>query len=270
MKADLHMHSLNSDGIYPVDVVVKRAYDKGIKIIALTDHDTFKGVSGAEAEAKKYGIRLIKGAEISTYYQKEPVHVLVYFNEKIPDEVLALQDLMRQKRRTRALDYAKNLERFYGLKFDYQELEAFAGNLTRGNIYRHALKKNPELEESEETFNKYFLPEDKAYIPSINQTTEEVVTFYRQFPCLIVLAHPTLYTDETLEAILKYDFDGIEALYARYQNHDINFFKEIALKKGWLITAGSDFHGDKKHGDIGDVYLEGNDLDLFLERIEKL
>ena len=79
MKADLHMHSVHSDGTYEVKNLLDYAKTKGLDIVALTDHDSVEGVSEAVDYGKKIGIKVIPAMELSTYYNGESVHVLGYF-----------------------------------------------------------------------------------------------------------------------------------------------------------------------------------------------
>ena len=76
---DLHTHSTASDGKYSPSEVVRKAYERGVKYLALTDHDTLSGIEEAKTEAKKLDINFIPGIELSTTYKGETVHILGYF-----------------------------------------------------------------------------------------------------------------------------------------------------------------------------------------------
>ena len=265
------MHSIYSDGLDTVSDLLDKAKQKGLDIIALTDHDTFGGVSEAIKEGENRCIRVIKGSEISSHYYSHPVHILTYFKDEIPEAVLSFIDDMHQKRRKRALDMAHKLEDIFGLKLNIPELEQFEGNLTRGNLYRSILKYN-DIKDTKENFDYYLGNNSKAYIKSTELSPLQIITFFRQFKCLIVIAHPTLYKEEVIEHVLNLDIDGIEAIYPRYETYNQDYFVKFAREHNLLITAGSDHHGkiDTRHAELAAVTLEGSDLDKFLERLEAL
>ena len=97
---DLHTHSTASDGKYSPSEVVRKAYERGVKYLALTDHDTLSGIEEAKTEAKKLDINFIPGIELSTTYKGETVHILGYFKSdyyKNPKLNAFLEDLKTKR-----------------------------------------------------------------------------------------------------------------------------------------------------------------------------
>lgn len=98
--------------------------------------------------------------------------------------------------------------------------------------------------------------------------TQTGVDFIRYFGGCVVLAHPIRVKGGILDEILKIDFDGIEAIYSRHSEEQKNYYKNIAKEKGWIYTAGSDFHTDlrldRRHGTLGSVSLNSVELDNFI------
>ena len=82
IKVDLHTHSTCSDGLLTPEEVVERAYKKSVKYLALTDHDTVKGLDIAKKKAKALGINFIPGIELSTDYNGESIHILGFFKDE--------------------------------------------------------------------------------------------------------------------------------------------------------------------------------------------
>ena len=76
IKYDLHCHSTASDGILTPTEVVLRAHEKGVNVLALTDHDTVAGVAEARQQAETLGMRLINGVEISTLWENRSIHIV--------------------------------------------------------------------------------------------------------------------------------------------------------------------------------------------------
>lgn len=271
MRADLHMHSYYSDGTYSPKELLELAKSKDLDVIALTDHDAIGGIKEIKELSKNYNIRVIPGFELTTNYLDNPVHILIYFKNSIPSEVLDLLKDMEEKRRKRAYLMGKNLIEMFHLKFDLDNMMRQKGNLTRGHLIRQLMLDNPNFDKKE-AFNKYLSVDSKAYIPSTDLSPEEAIKFFRRFPCLIVIAHPTLYKDFVVKHVLDLDIDGIEAYYPRYEYQDLKYFLKVAKDKNLLVTAGSDFHGtiDFAHPNMATVTLKDKELELFLERIDSL
>lgn len=121
---DLHTHSTASDGKYSPKDVVKRAYNRGVKYLALTDHDTLSGIDEAKSEAEKLDMHFIPGVELSTTYKGETVHILGYFrgdDYKNPDLNHFLEDL-KAKRIARAHEIVRRLKKFNDIEIDVNEV----------------------------------------------------------------------------------------------------------------------------------------------------
>ena len=109
--------------------------------------------------------------------------------------------------------------------------------------------------------------ESKAYVPFSYLSVEDGINFIHNNGGIAVLAHPCLIKrKESIQELMNYNFDGIEAIYSNEKN-DEKYFKELASKHNLLVSAGSDFHGDKSHGDMGSVSLSEEGLNLILNKL---
>lgn len=259
MKADLHMHSIYSDGTYTVEELVKRAKEKGLTHIALTDHDSVAGISEALKYCKEYGIELIKGIELSTRNNDESVHILGYFIDDVHNDIVELSENQFIQRHKRAEKMCELLNSEYNLNIDYNEFKDERGMITRGNLSR-ALMKNNDITEEECRF--YLSSKSKAYIDAAKITTKEGIDLLKKSKAITILAHPTLLKKNSVEDIIKLGVDGLEGFYPLNKEDQHLEFIEIAKKYNLIVTAGSDFHGkiDKSHKDMATVYLTS---DLF-------
>ena len=94
MQVDLHCHSTASDGALAPAEVVARAHARGVRLLALTDHDTLEGIAEARAAAVKLGMQLVNGIELSSTWGGATIHVLGYaFSEEAPALRRAIADL---------------------------------------------------------------------------------------------------------------------------------------------------------------------------------
>lgn len=78
MRADLHTHSIYSDGYYTPDELCRRAKENGVELLSVTDHDTLNGEEEKRAAAEKYGLRYVSGWEISAYSGESKIHITGY------------------------------------------------------------------------------------------------------------------------------------------------------------------------------------------------
>ena len=123
---DLHTHSTSSDGKFSPKDVVKQGFENGVKYLALTDHDTVSGIFEASEEAKKLGITLIPGIELSTEHNGESIHILGFFkgdDYKNP-ELLEILDKIKKHRIERAYKIVEKLEKHFKITLDINKVLA--------------------------------------------------------------------------------------------------------------------------------------------------
>lgn len=263
MKADLHCHSVFSDGRYDLEELVKHSKERGIDVLALTDHDTVLGDELIIKYGELYNVKIIKGIELSCKYNNETIHIVGLFrNNNVPKEMFDLSNELEEKRRLRAINMARGIRDIYKINIDLDKLIRDNKIITRKNILDHILSNNDiSLEEAK----FYISKECKAYISSFKYDVKDGIELLHNNNCICILAHPCLIKNkDILNEVVKLPFDGIEARYANSKNN-YELFKDIANEYGLFISAGSDFHGDKSHGDIGDCYLDGKEVDLVLK-----
>lgn len=270
MKADLHMHSTSSDGTLSSFDVIKRAKEHNCDLISITDHDICTLVDENMKVAKDLGVIYLPGIELSTTCENSPVHVLGYFrgNSYNNEEIINYYKEIRLARETRARKFIKNLKEFFNIEITYEEVFSYSkGVVTRPHIAKAIVNNYPEYAFNE-VFIKFIGDNSKAYVPACELSVKDGIDLLRRNNCVVVLAHPTLLKSHIKEYVLSQDFDGFEGVYFRNKPGEEEEFRKIAKDRNLIITGGSDFHrivGDDTHGDIGEIYIEGNDLTKFLE-----
>ena len=270
MRADLHMHSVHSDGTLPVRKLLDYAKSKRLDIISLTDHDSTLGVNEAIKYGETINLKVIPGIELSTVRNGESIHVLGYFKDRVPENVLKFSEEQHKYRRNRIYQMALNVEKIHGVKIDYERLMKPVGTITRAHLVREIHLSNPELEK-EYIFNNFLKEDCPGYIHSTKMATEDGIKFLHDEGALVVIAHPVLLKKNELLDIINPMVDGIEGIYPKNKPIDELRFREIAKKHNLVITAGSDYHGvvDYSHEDMAFNVLTGEDLELFLERLDQ-
>ena len=264
MRADLHMHTIYSDGVYTIGEVVDMAVKANLDMIAITDHDTF-----TDTTEFRHSIKTIYGIELSTLHNGESIHVLGYFKNRPPKWFVDKLEEFKERRLNRALEILSLLDKHFGIKLDNKFVYE-ANSITRGSIGREIVKQTNGKYTKSYVFSHFIGHGCKAYIPSLKISTEEGIKLIKDAGGLVVLAHPMLYKTENMMEVIKMGFDGVEAIYPHF-HEDIQKYRDLAGKyQIRFITGGSDFHNlvgpddGSNHGNIGDSFIEGNDLIKFL------
>jgi predicted metal-dependent phosphoesterase TrpH len=271
MKADLHMHSTSSDGSLSSFEVIKRAKNNGCDIMALTDHDICALVEENMNVAKNLGITFIPGIELSTTYENRPVHVLGYFRDKSykSEEMVSYYKEIKGAREMRAKKFIKNLKEFFNIEITYEEVFSYSKRVvTRPHIAKAIVNNYPEYD-FDYIFDNFIGDHSKAYVPTCELSVKEGIDLLKRNNCVVVLAHPTLLAPHIKDFVLSHDFDGLEGVYFRNKPGEEEVFRKLIKDRDLLITGGSDFHRiveDNTHGDIGEIFIEGNDLTKFLNK----
>ena len=268
---DLHTHSTASDGKFSPSEVVKKAYDRGVKYLALTDHDTLSGIQEAKETAEKLDIHFIPGVELSTTYKGETI--LGYFRGDDYKNVELnnfLEDL-KTKRIARAHEIVRRLKKFNDIEIDVNEvLKNGKDTIARPHIAKAIMDAGYNYTK-EYIFDNFIGDHCPAYIPANKLATEEGIALLRKYNALVILAHPVLLKKLHVLDVLHLDFDGIEGIYGLNTKEDTERFLKIVDQKNILTSCGSDSHGyeedDKKHGFLGSQSIEENRLNKFIDAL---
>ena len=270
MKADLHNHTIHSDGIYSVYDTVMMAKEKGLSLVGITDHDNLDSYASYLKVKDKLDVDVLIGVELSTWYKGDNVHILGYFynNSNPGQELLDFLDDMKMKRINRAKKMISNLNLYFGLDVSYEEI---AGDnreiIARPHIAKYISEKyNMSVKD---VFNKYLSNSSKAYVATSNTSTKEAIDLLHRNNAIAVWAHPILNKGSFDELdIIKMGIDGIEGSYPVNQLNDTQRYRELTDKYNLLFTAGSDFHDHISHSEIGTCYIEDEDIKRLLVKLE--
>ncbi|MCI7442066.1 MAG: PHP domain-containing protein [Clostridium sp.] len=276
-KVDFHVHSTCSDGLLAPENVVKRAYEKSVKYLALTDHDTVSGLDIAKAKAKSLGINFIPGIELSTNYNKESIHILGFFKDESYKDQKFIDYLneLKERRNIRAIKMIQKLKEEFNIIIDKDRIfkKANGGVIARPHIAYEIIESGYNYTK-DEIFNKFIGKDCPAYVPTTKISPEEGINILRKHNALVFLAHPILIKKSPLTDFLSFGFDGIEGVYFQNSKEDEKRFINFALENNLLISAGSDchgdFNGDTRHGDIGCMDLEEKYLKAFCNKYYSL
>lgn len=246
-KADLHTHTNASDGDCSAEFLLRRAKKKGLRTLAITDHDTIRGYLKAAELTDEIGIDLIPGVEISCLWNSREVHILAY-NFDVKDEGIELL-LRRQSmaRKARMRSIVKILQD-QGIDLDYEEVqaEAFGGNIGRPHA-AHVLMKKQVVRSFPEAFIRYLGKPEIKNIETDYAEIGDVISTVRDAGGVLSVAHPgPMYSDHEIEELLSTGLDGIECIHPSHNFDKQKKYTEMARSAQLLITGGSDYHGRSK------------------------
>lgn len=266
----MHIHSIHSDGVNTLDEIIERAKARNIDVIAITDHDNVDVINDLSIESE---VKVIVGTEYSTIYNGENVHLLGYYKKNKPNKnIIDRLKKLENDRVNRANEMLALLDKYYGFKLDFNELI----NISDGSIGRpkiaELLSKYYNIS-YDESFNKYIGNDSPCYIPSSKQRLEDVIDFLHNNDAICVLAHPIHYKKTKIEEFINLGIDGIECYYPEHGNRYRKKLSNIAKENNLIITGGSDYHDgwqhkNREHGYIGDAYVDEENINKLLERLE--
>lgn len=262
MNVDLHCHSTASDGALAPAALVARAHEHGVRVLALTDHDTLEGLPEARAAAAALGMQLIDGVELSCTWGGATIHVLGYaFDPQAPalNEAIAR---LHEGRWLRAEEISRKLAikgmpgALEGARAIQQEL-GDSGNAPARPHFAEFLVRAGYVKDRAEAFRKWLgagkLGDVKQHWPTLEQT----VGTLRASGAWVSLAHPSHYDfTRSKRRKLVVDFleaggHAIEVVNGMQPADQVGTLSILAREFGLLVSAGSDFHGPGAWSEIG-------------------
>jgi predicted metal-dependent phosphoesterase TrpH len=262
LKVDLHCHSTASDGVLPPAEVVARAHERGVHMLALTDHDTLEGLDEAREAARGLGMQLINGVELSCTWGGATIHVLGYgFAQDAPALCQAITDL-HHGRWARAEEISRRLTAkgmpgaMEGARAVQQEL-GDSGNAPARPHFAEFLVRAGHARDRAEAFRKWLgsgkLGDVKQHWPSL----DDAVGTLRAANAWVSLAHPCQYTlTRSKRRRLVMDFQAagghaLEVVNGMQPAEQVGTLSILVREFGLLASVGSDFHAPGQWAELG-------------------
>ena len=245
-RADFHCHSTASDGVLAPSELVELAYRQGVRILALTDHDSIEGVAEACRAAARYpDFTLIPGVELGTDIPGAEVHVLGHFLD--PDDA-ELRDTLRRLRESRLGRGRAMVERLRELGFDvtWEQVRRFAGDGAVGRPHvAQALLEKGYVATVTEAFEKYIGRTGPAYVGREKLTPAEAVATIVRLGGIPCLAHPADLAglDGLLGELKAAGLVAMEVFYKDYDPPTVERLRAASAGFDLIPLGGSDYHG---------------------------
>jgi len=267
LNADLHCHSVVSDGTLTPEALANRASTNGVELWALTDHDELGGQHRALAAAKAHGMKYLTGTEVSVTFIGQTVHIVgLGFDADDPQLLQGLRQT-RGGRGQRAMEMSDGLAKV-GIKDAYEGALKFVGNpeLISRTHFARFLVESGVCKETNEVFRKYLTEGKPGFVPHRWATLKDAVSWITQAGGMAVIAHPARYKfTPNQEFALFTEFkghggQGVEVVTGSHTAAEYLTYAELAREFGLVASRGSDFHSpDESHTELGTLpYLPGN------------
>jgi predicted metal-dependent phosphoesterase TrpH len=264
-RADLHCHTTCSDGTVTPEEIIKLAHQIGLKGLSITDHDTIEAYEKAFPLAEEYHLSLIPGIEMSSVHRHTSVHILAYsfpLNSPVIQRFCLTHQQQREERNQKILD----LLTAHGMPLRLEDLPNHpSSNRTIGRPHiALAMIKKGYVNSIQEAFLKYIGEGKPCYVLGRYFTAQETIDTIHQAKGLAIIAHPHLIGDsQILLDLLKMNFDGLEGYYGRFHLSEQERWVKIGMRRNWIITGGSDFHGTiKPHLPLGSSWVNQETFEI--------
>lgn len=251
LRCDLHTHSIYSDGTKTPGEIIEEGVRLGLSAVALTDHNTVRGLADFAAAAKGRKIKCVPGVEISTDDMGRDVHIVGLFLREECYE--ALENFMEEANQRKNESTRKMIEALKkdGYRVDYDEiLSTHAGRINRAVVAAELLKKG-YISQIKDAFRTLLREYGPYYTPPERISAVAAVEFLASLGAVSVLAHPYLtFKEDQVRAFLKkaepHGLTAMETRYSTYTEEVNRLASETAREFGLLESGGSDDHGGNK------------------------
>lgn len=255
--ADLHLHTIFSDGTYTPEDLIRESEKAGLSAISVVDHDIIEGIEPTLEIAGKRNIEVLPGIELTAEYEGTEVHILGYLIDYTDKELREKLDSLKKIRIQRVYKILDKLQKI-GINLKAQKVFDLAPQGTVGRLHiARAMVKEGLVNSTTEAFQKYIGDKCPAYYLGFRLSPFEAIRLIKNAAGIPILAHP--YSLNKDDLILKFIEDGIMGLEVYYPEHSqslINFYLSLAKKYNLLVTGGSDCHGQAKPGvQIGSIKI---------------
>jgi predicted metal-dependent phosphoesterase TrpH len=263
---DLHVHSTASDGLLTSEELLLRADEIGLDGLAISDHDTVKGIEEAYIflAAHPLPLQFIPGIEMNTEVEENEIHILGYFIDYHNSRLLHRLEEIKEARWERARKMVYRLKSM-GLAISFEQVEKLAqGDLIGRPHVARALTEKGYVFSVKEAFDKYIGKGRPAYVPRYKFMPREAIELIKGAGGVPILAHPGLLRNkELIHEVIDLGIAGLEVYYPEHTSQQVDGFLQLCQQFNLLVTGGSDFHGTGRHESRSRLGCSGIDVNRF-------
>jgi predicted metal-dependent phosphoesterase TrpH len=267
-RADLHIHTVHSDGRYTPVQVIDLARRTGLAAVAITDHDTLGGVPEAQAAARGLDLEVISGVEISSRYRDREIHLLGYFVDVNNADLANALTKMRLGRVER-FELMRSRLKAAGVSVPDTPAENLRDKSLGRRSLAELLVESGRVTSIREAFNRYLGDQSPITSPKPLLDAQEAIRLIRLAGGVASWAHPAYdFTMSALPEMRSWGLSAIEAVYPGYKKSKSLELRAWAVANGLVVTGGSDCHGpDSPLRAVGAVTISQEELELVRARM---
>ena len=255
VKVDLHLHTTHSDGTLTPRQLLQSCVDRGLKVVAITDHDSTEGLAEATEAGSEFGVKVISGIELSTDVPGSEIHMLGYFINPNDVQFQTILSNFREGRRNRAREMVKKLNAI-GVSITWEHVSQIAGEAAVGRPHiAQAIVDKGYVAYKKEAFDRYLGRNGLAYVERPRLKPTEAISLLLDNGAAPVMAHPLYYEQDssklrsTISELKEAGMVGIEVEYGEFSNIDRKLLASIADEFNLLHCGGSDYHASGNPGE---------------------
>jgi 3',5'-nucleoside bisphosphate phosphatase len=252
--ADLHVHTVASDGAWSATEVVTVAAKRGVELLAITDHDSVQGNAEAERVAKQLGVQFVSGIELSAQWNGAPIHIVGLNVDYQNSQLAHILSGVRAMRESRGVEIGRALEAV-GIANAYEGALKFASapdGISRTHFARHIVASG-HCSTMGEVFGRYMKPGKPGYVATEWISLQTAVNAIHAAGGDAVIAHPARYDlqwhggqTQLFRAFKDAGGDAIEVLCPAHSPADWSVYAAHCRNFGFRASLGSDFHSPKE------------------------
>ena len=259
LNADLHCHSVVSDGTLTPEELASRAKANGVELWALTDHDEVGGLHRAAAAAASVDLPFLTGVEISITFAHQTVHIVGLGFDADNTALVEGLRATRGGRGARAQEMSEQLARV-GIQGAYEGALRYVGNpelISRTHFARY-LVESGVCADTYEVFRRYLTEGKPGFVPHRWATLKNAVQWITEAGGIAIIAHPARYNFTANEEFALFsEFkahggQGVEVVTGSHSASEYVKYADMAREFGLAASRGSDFHSpNESHVDLG-------------------
>lgn len=246
MRAELHTHTIYSDGHNTPLEVAKLVKENNIEVMAITDHDNIQGSIELFNMKSDLDFKIISGVEFTTNFRNISVHLLGYSFDLNAKSIVKLLEQMKMQRR----EYLGNMLNTIALRGIQLNKDKYLTNPIKPmSAVNQIVAELRDItgQNNSYIYKNYIYSKKKLPVMNYRLGISRAIEIIRQSGGVAVLAHPFRSFEENelndcVEELCHYGLGGLECYYYSYKDAETNFLKDLANQKDLIITGGSDFH----------------------------
>ena len=255
VEVDLHLHTTYSDGTLTPRELVQSCADHGLKVIAISDHDSTEGLAEAVEAGGELGVKVISAIELSTDVPRSEIHMLGYFINPDDAQFQTVLSTFREGRRNRARNMVKKLNTI-GVAITWTDVIQIAGEAAVGRPHiAQAIVDKGYVKHKKEAFDRYLGRNGVAYVERPRLKPSDAIRLLVDNGAAPVMAHPLYYEQDysklrsTISDLKEAGMVGIEVEYGEFSSPDRKLLASIADEFKLLHCGGSDYHASGNPGE---------------------